>query len=68
MLIDLTKEEAELILDMMIYAEDPCKDTFWDMMYDDLRYDIKDEDKAEEQYKKLEALSRVCFNKLKKIK
>lgn len=68
MLINLTKEEAELIIDMMNYAEDPCMDSFWDMMSDDLEYELKDKDKADEKRDQLYDLSDDIKIKLRKIK
>lgn len=68
MLIELTAEEASLIIDMMNYAEDPCMDTFWAMMSDDLEYELKDKDKADEKRDQLYDLSYDIKAKLRKIK
>lgn len=60
MLIDISKEEGELIFDILSYAENPNEDsTFWQ---------IVKEDETEEEYNKLYELSKRIKSKLRRIK
>lgn len=68
MIIDLTAEEASLIIDMMNYADYPSMDSFWYMLSDDLECELKDKDKADEKRNQLYDLYYDIKAKLRKIK
>lgn len=54
----LTEEEVELIIDMMNFADDPCAQSFWEL--------VLDED-GEEEYGRLREMSYDIREKLRNI-